>query len=109
MNDINKKAVPAFNVTPHEETINTRCFGQVRIHDIGAHRIEALLAAHQDEQDNLPLLRAILCEAGEGEHGERFTPDLLRKLPARAFRDSRELMVAAGRVNGLARDDVEKK
>jgi hypothetical protein len=108
MNDINKKAVPAFNIEPAEETINTRCFGQVRIRDIGAQRIEALLTAHQEEKDNMPLLRAILCEAGEGPHGERFTRDLLDRLPARAFRDSRELMVAAGRVNGLAKDDVGK-
>lgn len=108
MNDINKKAMPAFNIEPLEETISTRCFGKVTIHDIGAQRMEALFAAHAKDEDNMPLLRAILCEAGEGEHGERFTYALLDALPARAFQDSRELMVAAGRVNGLGKQDVEK-
>jgi hypothetical protein len=109
MNVINKNAVPTFSIEPSEETIETACFGKVTIHDIGADRVEALLSSHSDEKDNMPLLRALVCESAEGEHGERFTMEVLRKLPARAIQDRQALMLAAGRVNGIARKDVEKK
>lgn len=109
MNDMNKSAVPVFSVAPLEEKIKTRCFGTVTIHDIGSDRIEALLVSHAEDESNLALLRELLCEAAEGEHGERFTMELLRKLPARAIQDRNTLIVAAGRVNGIGRQEVENE
>lgn len=109
MNDVNKQAVPLFSVAPLEEKIKTRCFGTVTIHDIGTDRIEALLVRHAEDETNMALLRELLCEAAEGEKGERFTMELLSKLPARAITDRNLLIVAAGRVNGISRQDVENE
>jgi hypothetical protein len=109
MTDLSQPA-RSFDLTPSSETVETECFGTVTISDIGADGIERIAAHMRDagQADDREMARRLLCESATGSNGERFTPEGLAHMPARAFRDRIKLLTAAMRVNGLSQVDVEK-
>ena len=109
MTDLSQPAA-SFDLTPSHETVETDCFGTVTISDIGADGIERIASHMRDagQADDREMARRLLCESATGPNGERFTPEGLAHMPARAFRDRIKLLTAAMRVNGLSQVDVEK-
>ncbi len=97
---------PSFSLNKQSEVIDTKAFGKVTINDVGVDAFERI--AIEAKGDSTLMMRRLLCEAGIGPKGERFTLDLLSSLPARCFSDRIALLRAAARVNGVGVDDVEK-
>ena len=108
MNDVNKQAVPLFTLYAREEMITTRNFGTVTVRELPVKVFEDIAIKHRGDADNNALVREVMCAAVEGPNGERFTPELLDELPARALFDIAELLAAAVRNNNMRNDDPEK-
>lgn len=108
MNDVNKQAVPLFTLFAREEFITTRHFGTVTVRELPVKLFEDIAAKHRGDENNIALLREVMCASVEGPNGERFTPELLEELPARALFDVSDLLVAAARVNSMRKEDAEK-
>ncbi|HEY2023572.1 hypothetical protein [Paraburkholderia sp.] len=109
MTDLSQPASPSgFDLEFHSEIVKTRCFGDVTVRDVGADTLERIATRSADLKDIRAMMADLLCEAATGANGERFTPDLLARLPARAFQDRINLLNAVARVNGVSADDVGK-
>jgi hypothetical protein len=107
MTDLSTPA-PVFVVPLVTEQVQTTMFGIVTISEISSRRLNALLEEHPPERDGRLFAWGLLCEAARGEHGERFTMQLLDDLPNRALADLSLLMKTAVQVNAVNQESVEK-
>jgi hypothetical protein len=97
-----------FQVIFETEQIETAMFGTVSVSEIPSRRLTKLYQEHDPEHDGQGFGNALLCECITGEHGERFTFEVLESLPNRALPDMKAMMSAAIRLNGMNREEVEK-
>jgi hypothetical protein len=113
MNDMRKPvaaplAAPVFTLAPRSEKVVTENFGTVTAAEMSIPAIAKLMERYGNGKDDTRFGYALVAESVTGPHGERFTIAAIESLPARALRDFAAMAKAATRVNGLARDQVEK-
>ncbi|AUT62882.1 hypothetical protein [Paraburkholderia terrae] len=106
MNDMAKPPVLFEIPKPLAEKVNTRNFGMVTMTAPAPSTIERIVGGADRAKDTDVPYRALVAECATGEHGERFTPALLAKLPGQCYVDWLDLRAAAIRVCGLSRDNV---
>jgi hypothetical protein len=97
-----------FVVSFNTDTVHTAMFGTVTVSEIASRRLTALYQEHDPEHDGEGFGYALLCECVTGEHGERFTFDVLESLPNRALPDMKAMMSTAIRLNGMNGEEVAK-
>lgn len=107
MTDLSTPA-PVFVIPLFSESVQTAMFGTVTVFEISSRKLNALLEEHPPARDGRLFAWGLLCEAARGEHGERFTIEVLDDLPNRALGDLSLLMKTAVRVNAVNQEAVEK-
>ncbi|MGF6958004.1 hypothetical protein [Paraburkholderia youngii] len=108
MNDMAKP--PALFVLPKPltEKIVTRYFGTVTLSAAPPADIERIIGGASKAKDTDAPYRELVALCAVGEHGERFTADMLARLPGQCYLDWLDLRGAAVRVCGLNREEVAK-
>lgn len=114
MNDMRKPVaapIPSpslFTIAARSEAVVTENFGTVTANELSIPVIGKLMERYGGGRDDTRFGYSLVCESITGPNGERFTMALIESLPARAMRDFAAMAKASMRVNGLARDAVEK-
>ncbi|MCG7403011.1 hypothetical protein [Caballeronia zhejiangensis] len=116
MNDMSNRPddAPAyFHFDNENEIVETRFMGTVTLHDVGFERVEAILfeESRADADDEAKkrmmdrVIKRLLFESMNGEHGERLDPD--EPLPGRIMMDMVKLRAAIVRMYGLDQGEVK--
>jgi hypothetical protein len=110
MNDMQKLpgGLPLFTLATQTEKLKTEHFGTVTIAELPLPAVTRFFERQGNTKDPVRVGYALLCECVTGEHGERFTLATIDALPGRVMRDLTRMIDVAQRVNGFARDEVEK-
>ncbi|MGF6986548.1 hypothetical protein QFZ99_006089 [Paraburkholderia atlantica] len=108
MNDMQKPQPLLFTLPMRSEKLDTEYFGTVTVSELPVPLLKQFFERQGNTKDPLRVGYALICECVTGAHGERFTPASIDTLPGRVMRDLTSMIDVAQRVNGLARDEVEK-
>ncbi|WP_429554298.1 hypothetical protein [Paraburkholderia sp. MM5477-R1] len=104
---MSKPPAPMFAIPkPLSEKVRTRHFGTVTLTAAAPADIERIVGTVEKSKDADIPYRALVALCATGEHGERFTSELLSQLPGQCYVDWLDLRAAAVRVCGLSRENV---
>ncbi|MGF6839902.1 hypothetical protein QF001_003769 [Paraburkholderia youngii] len=107
MND--RTVQPLFEVPKTvSEKIATRHFGTVTFTVPPVAVVEKIAFDSAQSESRWQVHDELIVACVRGEHGERFTLDMLGRLPAQCFADVMRLRMAAARLCALNMEDVEK-